>query len=93
MFAELYFTKYALVNQYPSLFRVEFSTNIKWMSIEFSPQCGTSQAEDYLKLSIPKEISTHNRQNNRNPKISIEHEQIGSVDKKLNLCLVKKFNT
>ncbi|XP_054087808.1 E3 ubiquitin-protein ligase highwire isoform X1 [Zeugodacus cucurbitae] len=33
--------------------RVEFPPCVQWLTIEFDPQCGTAQLEDYLLLSIP----------------------------------------
>ncbi|KMZ09796.1 uncharacterized protein Dsimw501_GD15825 [Drosophila simulans] len=36
-----------------SSYRVEFPPCVQWLTIEFDPQCGTAQLEDYLLLSIP----------------------------------------
>lgn len=36
-----------------SNYRVAFSENVKWMSIEFDPACSTSQPEDSLQLYVP----------------------------------------
>ncbi|XP_070133334.1 E3 ubiquitin-protein ligase highwire [Drosophila bipectinata] len=36
-----------------SCYRVEFPPCVQWLTIEFDPQCGTAQLEDYLLLSIP----------------------------------------
>ncbi|KAI1288150.1 E3 ubiquitin-protein ligase MYCBP2 [Halotydeus destructor] len=36
-----------------SNYHVSFPSNIKWMSIEFDPRCGTAQPEDALQLFIP----------------------------------------
>ncbi|XP_055913946.1 E3 ubiquitin-protein ligase highwire isoform X3 [Eupeodes corollae] len=33
--------------------RVEFPPCVQWFAIEFDPQCGTAQLEDYLLISIP----------------------------------------
>lgn len=33
---------------------IEFPPCVHWFTIEFDPQCGTAQAEDYLLVSIPK---------------------------------------
>ena len=33
--------------------RVSFPECVKWLCIEFDPQCGTAQAEDSLQLYIP----------------------------------------
>lgn len=35
------------------VYRVVFPENVKWLCIEFSPECGTAQAEDSLQLYIP----------------------------------------
>ncbi|XP_055587703.1 E3 ubiquitin-protein ligase highwire isoform X4 [Uranotaenia lowii] len=35
-------------------YRVEFPSNVRWMTIEFDPQCGTVQPEDYVYLKIPQ---------------------------------------
>lgn len=37
----------------PSTCRVSFPESVKWLCIEFDPQCGTAQAEDSLQLYIP----------------------------------------
>lgn len=34
-------------------YRVVFPESVKWIGIEFSPECGTAQAEDSLQLYIP----------------------------------------
>lgn len=36
-----------------STFCVEFPPCVQWFTIEFDPQCGTAQPEDYLLVSIP----------------------------------------
>ena len=33
--------------------RVNFSSKVKWMSLEFDPRCGTAQPEDSLQMYIP----------------------------------------
>ncbi|KAK9309341.1 hypothetical protein QLX08_000965 [Tetragonisca angustula] len=40
-----------------SHYRVTFPDTVKWLSIEFTPECGTAQPEDYLQLYIPNVIS------------------------------------
>lgn len=35
--------------------KVSFPDTVKWMSLEFDPQCGTAQAEDALQLYIPSQ--------------------------------------
>ncbi|XP_076287336.1 MYC binding protein highwire isoform X6 [Lasioglossum baleicum] len=39
-----------------SHYRVSFPDTVKWLSIEFTPECGTAQPEDYLQLYIPNII-------------------------------------
>lgn len=34
-------------------YRVEFPPCVQWLTIEFDPQCGTAQMEDYLLVSVP----------------------------------------
>ncbi|XP_064637403.1 E3 ubiquitin-protein ligase MYCBP2-like isoform X3 [Lineus longissimus] len=34
-------------------YKVSFPECVKWMSLEFDPQCGTAQAEDTLQIYIP----------------------------------------
>lgn len=46
--------KPATVNYY----RVTFPETVKWLSIEFTPDCGTAQPEDYLQLYIPNVAAT-----------------------------------
>lgn len=36
-----------------SCYRVEFPSCVQWFTIEFDPDCGTAQPEDYLTISIP----------------------------------------
>ncbi|XP_066580931.1 E3 ubiquitin-protein ligase MYCBP2 [Prorops nasuta] len=36
-----------------SYYKVTFPDTVKWLTIEFTPDCGTSQPEDYLQLYIP----------------------------------------
>ncbi|XP_076623337.1 MYC binding protein highwire isoform X2 [Colletes latitarsis] len=40
-----------------SHYRVTFPDTVKWLTIEFTPECGTAQPEDYLQLYIPNIIS------------------------------------
>ncbi|XP_058840925.1 E3 ubiquitin-protein ligase highwire [Topomyia yanbarensis] len=35
-------------------YRVEFPPSVRWMTIEFDPQSGTAQPEDYVYVKIPK---------------------------------------
>eukprot|EP00079_Xenopus_tropicalis_P033551 XP_017947322.1 PREDICTED: E3 ubiquitin-protein ligase MYCBP2-like [Xenopus tropicalis] len=34
-------------------FKVAFPECVRWISVEFDPQCGTAQSEDVLRLMIP----------------------------------------
>ncbi|XP_058809373.1 E3 ubiquitin-protein ligase MYCBP2-like [Phymastichus coffea] len=36
-----------------SYYRVTFPESVKWLTIEFTPDCGTAQPEDYLQMYIP----------------------------------------
>lgn len=36
-----------------SYYRVTFPDTVKWLTVEFTPDCGTAQPEDYLQLYIP----------------------------------------
>ncbi|XP_017880442.1 E3 ubiquitin-protein ligase MYCBP2-like [Ceratina calcarata] len=40
-----------------SRYKVTFPKTVKWLTIEFTPDCGTAQPEDYLQLYIPNIIS------------------------------------
>ncbi|XP_058468268.1 E3 ubiquitin-protein ligase highwire isoform X2 [Malaya genurostris] len=40
-------------------YRVEFPPNVRWMTIEFDPQSGTVQPEDYVYVKIPKYHETN----------------------------------
>ncbi|XP_068159965.1 LOW QUALITY PROTEIN: E3 ubiquitin-protein ligase highwire [Drosophila tropicalis] len=44
-----------------SCYRVEFPPCVQWLTIEFDPQCGTAQLEDYLLLSIPMRPTVSNQ--------------------------------
>lgn len=81
-------------------YKVEFPSSVKWMSLEFDPQCGTAQPEDCLKLLIPTSMN-----NGRNSKEDIndcgkmniqknissnEKDQQTSSDQQI---MIKKFNT
>ncbi|XP_076385847.1 MYC binding protein highwire isoform X12 [Megachile rotundata] len=41
-----------------SHYKVAFPDTVKWLTIEFTPECGTAQPEDYLQLYIPNIISS-----------------------------------
>ncbi|XP_063987126.1 E3 ubiquitin-protein ligase MYCBP2 isoform X2 [Diachasmimorpha longicaudata] len=36
-----------------SCYKVAFPNSVKWITLEFTPECGTCQPEDYLQLYIP----------------------------------------
>ena len=36
-----------------SYYKVTFPETVKWLTVEFTPECGTAQPEDYLQLYIP----------------------------------------
>ncbi|XP_076245488.1 MYC binding protein highwire [Calliopsis andreniformis] len=40
-----------------SHYKVTFPDTVKWLTIEFTPECGTAQPEDYLQLYIPNIVS------------------------------------
>jgi RCR-type E3 ubiquitin transferase len=79
-------------------YKVEFPSTVKWMSLEFDPQCGTAQPEDCLKILIPASIQNSksnkmdeygktkiqkNITTNDNEPPAINEQQI----------MIKKFNT
>lgn len=39
-----------------SYYKVTFPETVKWLTVEFTSECGTSQPEDYLQLYIPNII-------------------------------------
>lgn len=39
-----------------SHYKVAFSESVRWLSVEFTPDCGTAQPEDYLQLYIPSGV-------------------------------------
>lgn len=41
-----------------SHYKVAFPETVKWLTVEFTPDCGTAQPEDYLQLYIPNYDST-----------------------------------
>ncbi|KAJ8666974.1 hypothetical protein QAD02_008636, partial [Eretmocerus hayati] len=40
-----------------SYYKVTFPDTVKWLTVEFTPDCGTAQPEDYLQLYIPNNDS------------------------------------
>ncbi|KFO34057.1 Putative E3 ubiquitin-protein ligase MYCBP2 [Fukomys damarensis] len=56
-------------------YKVTFPECVRWMTIEFDPQCGTAQSEDVLRLLIPVrtiQISGYG------PKLTSVHENLNS---------------
>ncbi|KAK6172343.1 hypothetical protein SNE40_016020 [Patella caerulea] len=57
-------------------YKVEFPPSVKWLAIEFDPQCGTAQTEDSLQLYVPAcnqdttLLSSNGSMENINPKIT-----------------------
>ncbi|XP_012285925.1 E3 ubiquitin-protein ligase MYCBP2 [Orussus abietinus] len=41
-----------------SHYKVTFPETVKWLTVEFTPECGTSQLEDYLQMYIPNVTSS-----------------------------------
>jgi RCR-type E3 ubiquitin transferase len=81
-------------------YKIEFPPNVKWMSLEFDPQCGTAQPEDCLKILIPStpESIKMNSRSDEKGKVKVQKNIASSTDKE-NLSvseqqiLIKKFNT
>ncbi|XP_043104372.1 E3 ubiquitin-protein ligase MYCBP2 isoform X5 [Puntigrus tetrazona] len=62
--------KQAAVTQY----KVSFPDCVRWMTIEFDPQCGTAQPEDVLRLLIPSRSMHFSGLSSK----SLAHEAINS---------------
>lgn len=79
-------------------YKVEFPPSVKWMSLEFDPQCGTAQPEDCLKILIPVNIENIKRnQNEDSGKVKIQ-KNFAANDKDAqssdeHQIMIKKFNT
>lgn len=79
-------------------YKVEFPASVKWMSLEFDPQCGTAQPEDCLKILIPTNLESLNYNNTADDKgkvkvhknISSDRENLPTNDQQI---LIRKFNT
>ncbi|XP_046604041.1 E3 ubiquitin-protein ligase MYCBP2 isoform X2 [Neodiprion virginianus] len=41
-----------------SHYKVAFAETVRWLSVEFTPDCGTAQPEDYLQLYIPSSVAS-----------------------------------
>lgn len=70
------------------------------MSIEFDPQCGTSQPEDCLKIFIPPNLNHADKTPKTEEKTKVKvQKNVANVDKEHNNTvseeniLIKKFNT
>lgn len=44
-----------------SHYKVTFPETVKWLTVEFTPDCGTAQPEDYLQLYIPNLVANSPR--------------------------------
>ena len=44
-----------------SHYKVSFPETVKWLTVEFTPDCGTAQPEDYLQLYIPNLVANSPR--------------------------------
>lgn len=79
-------------------YKVEFPQSVKWMSLEFDPQCGTAQPEDCLKILIPESLdSIKNAKSDEKGKVKIQ-KNISSNEKDSQTSseqqiMIKKFNT
>ncbi|KAL4690764.1 hypothetical protein H8959_013725, partial [Pygathrix nigripes] len=56
-------------------YKVTFPECVRWMTIEFDPQCGTAQSEDVLRLLIP--VRTF-QNSGYGPKLTSVHENLNS---------------
>lgn len=80
-------------------YKVEFPSNVKWMSLEFDAQCGTAQPEDCLKILIPSSSDIIKSCNKCDEKGKIKlQKSISSATDKTSLSneqqtLIKKLNT
>ena len=78
-------------------YKVEFPPSVKWMSLEFDPQCGTAQPEDCLKILIPANLEIGSKNSDEKGKMKIqknisanEKDQLSSSEQQI---MIKKFNT
>ncbi|KAK2118961.1 E3 ubiquitin-protein ligase mycbp2 [Saguinus oedipus] len=56
-------------------YKVTFPECVRWMTIEFDPQCGTAQSEDVLRLLIPVRTVQNS---GYGPKLTSVHENLNS---------------
>lgn len=79
-------------------YKVEFPSSVKWISLEFDPQCGTAQPEDCLKIFIPANIQNI-RKNQKGGKGKVKIQKSFTSNDKDNRTseeqqiMIKKFNT
>lgn len=79
-------------------YKVEFPPSVKWMSLEFDPQCGTAQPEDCLKILIPTNLDhIRNGKSDEKGKMKIQ-KNISSNEKDQQTSteqqtMIKRFNT
>lgn len=76
-------------------YKVEFPSSVKWMSLEFDPQCGTAQPEDCLKILIPAHMHVMRTRHDERGRVKVQ-KNITSNDKDTSSeqqIMIKKFNT
>ncbi|KAM9674291.1 E3 ubiquitin-protein ligase MYCBP2 isoform 11-T12 [Dama dama] len=56
-------------------YKVTFPECVRWMTLEFDPQCGTAQSEDVLRLLIPVRTVQNS---GYGPKLTAVHENLNS---------------
>lgn len=64
-----------LLNKVSSSSQVTFPECVRWITIEFDPQCGTAQSEDVLRLLIPVRTIQNS---GYGPKLTSVHENLNS---------------
>lgn len=79
-------------------YKVEFPQSVKWMSLEFDPQCGTAQPEDCLKILIPANSdSIRGSKGDEQGKVKIQKNLLSnekdSQSSNEQQIMIKKFNT
>lgn len=79
-------------------YKVEFPPSVKWMSLEFDPQCGTAQPEDCLKILIPASMDNmRSGKSDEGGKMKVQ-KNVASNEKDHQTSaeqqiMIKKFNT
>ncbi|CRK91253.1 CLUMA_CG004933, isoform A [Clunio marinus] len=82
-------------------FKVLFPSTVKWMSLEFDPQCGTAQPEDCLKILIPfkrDKVKNSNNESDEKKQVKINksvfsNENFQQMSSSEQHIMIKKFNT